>query len=119
MFAGNNQTIFRKNQKSAHLLFFKGHNRVVTATHKIELKKCVQNTCQKHKNMLKYNRFMPKWRNGRRTGLKIPRGQLHVGSTPTFGTIRNYKFYFHGILSPMGLQTPVGARPRQVAPGFG
>ena len=26
------------------------------------------------------------WRNGRRTGLKIPRGQLHVGSTPTTST---------------------------------
>ena len=29
---------------------------------------------------------MPKWRNGRRTRLKILRGQLHVGSSPTFGT---------------------------------
>ena len=32
---------------------------------------------------------MPKWRNGRRTRLKILRGQLHVGSSPTFGT--NYR----------------------------
>ena len=29
------------------------------------------------------------WRNGRRTGLKIPRGQLHVGSTPTTSTKKN------------------------------
>lgn len=29
---------------------------------------------------------MPKWRNGRRTRLKILRGQLHEGSTPSFGT---------------------------------
>ncbi len=38
--------------------------------------------------MLKYSRLtnLPKWRNGRRTGLKIPRGQLHEGSTPSFGT---------------------------------
>ena len=28
----------------------------------------------------------PKWRNGRRTRLKIARPQGHVGSTPTFGT---------------------------------
>ena len=33
---------------------------------------------------------MPKWRNGRRTRLKILRGQLHVGSSPTFGT--RYRF---------------------------
>ena len=26
------------------------------------------------------------WRNGRRKGLKIPRRQLHVGSTPTTST---------------------------------
>lgn len=32
-------------------------------------------------------RILPKWRNGRRKGLKILRGQPHVGSTPTFGTI--------------------------------
>ncbi len=32
-----------------------------------------------HKNM-------PVWRNGRRTGLKIPRWQHRVGSTPTTGT---------------------------------
>jgi hypothetical protein len=31
-------------------------------------------------------RVMPKWRNGRRDGLKNRWGQLHVGSTPTFGT---------------------------------
>ena len=29
---------------------------------------------------------MPKWRNGRRDGLKIRWGQLHEGSTPSFGT---------------------------------
>lgn len=29
---------------------------------------------------------MPKWRNGRRTRLKISRWQHHVGSSPTFGT---------------------------------
>ena len=28
----------------------------------------------------------PKWRNGRRAGLKNRWGQPHVGSTPTFGT---------------------------------
>ena len=42
---------------------------------------------------------MPKWRNGRRKRLKISRGQLHVGSTPTFGTIleRTFilKFFFY------------------------
>ena len=32
------------------------------------------------------SRVMPKWRNGRRDGLKNRWGQLHVGSTPTFGT---------------------------------
>ena len=32
-------------------------------------------------------RFLPKWRNGRRDGLKHRWGQPHVGSTPTFGTI--------------------------------
>ena len=70
------------------------------------------------------------WRNGRRTGLKIPRGQLHVGSTPTTSTkkiIRSSNYFFvllffifsfftlilvGGILSPAGHQTPVGARPR-------
>ncbi len=31
-------------------------------------------------------RVLPKWRNGRRDGLKNRWGQLHVGSTPTFGT---------------------------------
>ena len=31
---------------------------------------------------------MPKWRNGRRSRLKICRGQLHAGSTPAFGTKR-------------------------------
>ncbi len=30
--------------------------------------------------------FMPKWRNGRRDGLKHRWGQPRVGSTPTFGT---------------------------------
>lgn len=29
---------------------------------------------------------MPVWRNGRRTGLKIPRWQHRVGSKPTTGT---------------------------------
>ncbi len=29
---------------------------------------------------------MPVWRNGRRTGLKIPSSQGRVGSTPTTGT---------------------------------
>ena len=70
------------------------------------------------------------WRNGRRTGLKIPRRQLHVGSTPTTSTkkiIRSSNYFFvllffifsfftlilvGGILSPAGHQTPVGARPR-------
>ncbi len=37
---------------------------------------------------------MPKWRNGRRTRLKILRGQLHVGSTPTFGTKRSSVYLF-------------------------
>ena len=36
--------------------------------------------------MIAFNKYLPKWRNGRRTGLKIPRGQLHEGSTPSFGT---------------------------------
>ena len=35
---------------------------------------------------------MPVWRNGRRTRLKILRGQPHVGSTPTTGTTRKHKF---------------------------
>ena len=40
---------------------------------------------------------MPVWRNGRRTRLKILRGQLHVGSTPTTGTkIRKDFFYYLG-----------------------
>ena len=32
------------------------------------------------------NLYMLEWRNGRRTGLKIPRGQLHEGSTPSSST---------------------------------
>ena len=41
--------------------------------------------------MLIFNLYqcMPKWRNGRRTGLKIPRGQPRKGSTPFFGTSKN------------------------------
>ena len=39
------------------------------------------------------------WRNGRRTGLKIPRGQLHVGSTPTTSTkakkVEKEAFFFY------------------------
>lgn len=31
---------------------------------------------------------LPLWRNGRRNRLKICRGQLHVGSSPTSGTIK-------------------------------
>ncbi len=33
-----------------------------------------------------FNLYMLEWRNGRRTGLKIPRGQLHEGSTPSSST---------------------------------
>ncbi len=32
---------------------------------------------------------LPKWRNGRRGGLKNRSGQPGVGSSPTFGTIRH------------------------------
>src|SRR3954449_7439423 len=32
-------------------------------------------------------RTRPKWRNGRRAGLKIRWGNTRVGSSPTFGTI--------------------------------
>lgn len=35
------------------------------------------------------NSFMPKWRNGRRTRLKIWRPRGREGSTPSFGTISN------------------------------
>lgn len=35
-------------------------------------------------NLFQFN--MPEWRNGRRTGLKIPRWQHHEGSTPSSGT---------------------------------
>ena len=35
---------------------------------------------------------MPVWRNGRRTGLKIPSSQGRVGSTPTTGTKKRTKF---------------------------
>ena len=31
--------------------------------------------------------LLPKWRNGRRTRLKIWRQRWHEGSTPSFGTI--------------------------------
>ena len=37
--------------------------------------------------LLHVHENMPMWRNGRRDGLKIRWGQLHVGSTPTIGTI--------------------------------
>ena len=30
---------------------------------------------------------MPRWRNGRRSGLKIHRAQAHAGSSPALGTI--------------------------------
>ncbi len=48
-------------------------------------KKCLQ-TKIFYAKMIAFNKYLPKWRNGRRTGLKIPRGQLHEGSTPSFGT---------------------------------
>ncbi len=44
------------------------------------------------------NIYMPKWRNGRRTGLKIPRGQPHKGSTPFFGTIEHLLCSFFYLL---------------------
>ena len=47
------------------------------------------------------------WRNGRRKGLKIPRRQLHVGSTPTTSTKDKLKDF-----ESLGTSTPVGARPR-------
>ena len=34
--------------------------------------------------------FMPEWRNGRRNGLKIHRGQPRAGSSPASG--KSYKF---------------------------
>ena len=51
---------------------------------------------------------MPKWRNGRRKGFKIPRGQPCAGSSPAFGTKKvvsiGYDFFYpnrrFGISSP-------------------
>ncbi len=41
---------------------------------------------------------MPKWRNGRRKGFKIPRGQPCAGSSPAFGTkkvvSKGYDFFY-------------------------
>ncbi len=37
------------------------------------------------KNIL-LEEVLPMWRNGRRKGLKIPRGQLRAGSSPAIGT---------------------------------
>ena len=51
---------------------------------------------------------MPKWRNGRRTRLKILRGQLHVGSSPTFGTTNTengFDLFFLFILLNQGTFT--------------
>ena len=60
------------------------------------LKKIQKNSCKIKK--MWYNIFcsvvtyseqgtrMPQWRNGRRNGLKIRRGQLRVGSNPTCGS---------------------------------
>lgn len=39
-------------------------------------------------------KVMPKWRNGRRAGLKILCPQGRVGSTPTFGTKRHFCCFF-------------------------
>ena len=42
---------------------------------------------------IQYHRSMkPKWRNGRRAGLKIRWGNTRVGSSPTFGTIDLRRF---------------------------
>ena len=46
----------------------------------------------------------PKWRNGRRTRLKIWRQQWHEGSSPSFGTILSIIF---GIPSPFFWRTRV------------
>ena len=56
---------------------------------------------------------MQVWRNGRRKGLKIPRGQLHEGSTPSTCTIIKT---FCGILSPTGHQLLSEPDREQVAP---
>ena len=49
---------------------------------------------------------MPMWRNGRRTRLKILRGQPHVGSTPTIGTTlklnRKVEFFNASAISIQG-----------------
>ena len=50
---------------------------------------------------------LPKWRNGRRKGFKIPRGRLRVGSSPTSGTkttSKSCRFCFMKILK--GTRTP-------------
>ena len=61
------------------------------------------------------------WRNGRRTGLKILRGQLRVGSSPTTSTINrssNISYYFFysknraNFLGGTFQVLPVGSRPR-------
>jgi hypothetical protein len=41
---------------------------------------------QPDRHARRYDAPEPKWRNGRRSGLKIRRPQGRVGSTPTFGT---------------------------------
>ncbi len=52
---------------------------------------------------------LPKWRNGRRTRLKIWRQQWHEGSTPSFGTI-SFRFSFPISSEPFCTRTRIVPR---------
>ena len=63
-------------------------------------------------------KFNGMWRNGRRSRLKICRGQLHVGSTPTIPTIQKNNIFLGGSQNPLWLLArqecimPVGPRTK-------
>src|SRR5580658_8452793 len=60
---------------------------------------------------------MPKWRNGRRSGLKIRRPKGHEGSSPSFGTQRLRRFVPKE--GALGARAPAGREPSGTSPPFG